>query len=274
MMYQKTALIVSILMMMSGCAVIQEFVQKPQISFEGLSLKNMSLSEGDMVFRLRVTNPNPMGATLRNVSYNLKINDREFLKDVLEQNITLAAGGSSMVEVPLTINYLNFFESVRDFIGSDKIVYDLSGSAGIGPFDIPYHTNGDFPVPKLPRVSLKNVSVADFSLTGASVICAIDLKNPNSFAMNMSGLSYSIALDGKKLAEGIAENVSPMNEKGSTVIKVPIRMNFFELGRSAYRMLKKSSSDYELKGEMKFSLPQAGEKSFPFQKSGRVSFSH
>jgi len=273
-MYQKTALIVSILMMMSGCAVIQEFVQKPQISFEGLSLKNMSLSEGDMVFRLRVTNPNPMGATLRNVSYNLKINDREFLKDVLEQNITLAAGGSSMVEVPLTINYLNFFESVRDFIGSDKIVYDLSGSAGIGPFDIPYHTNGDFPVPKLPRVSLKNVSVADFSLTGASVICAIDLKNPNSFAMNMSGLSYSIALDGKKLAEGIAENVSPMNEKGSTVIKVPIRMNFFELGRSAYRMLKKSSSDYELKGEMKFSLPQAGEKSFPFQKSGRVSFSH
>lgn len=273
-MYRKTALFVLILagMMMCGCAALQQFVQAPTVSFKGVSLQDMSLIEGNMLFRLNVTNPNPIGATVRNVAYNLKLNGREFLKNTVNKKISLPAGGSSMVELPVTINYLDFFQSVAEFIESDQVAYDLSGSVGIGPLTVPYQTSGNLDIPKLPEISLENVAVSNLSLTGVSLIFSLNLENQNPFTVNLTSLNYGIKLGGIQFARGTAKNVSPIGGNSGSVMEIPLKMNFFEVGRSVYGLLTRSSSEYEMTGEMKFQLPEMGEKSFPFQTAGKVSF--
>jgi LEA14-like dessication related protein len=271
-MYRKKALtaLLLALMTMGGCAALdtlQQLVQKPEIRFEGMALENTSLTEGDLLFKFNVSNPNPVGVTVSRVLYDLKVNGKTFVKNTLDKNIALQANGSGTVEVPVTVNYLDFFQSVADFVQADKLAYDLSGSVGVGPFDIPYQKKGDIAVPKLPKISLKNVGISGLSFTGGSLIFSLDVANPNPFALNLGGLDYSIKLGGKKFAEGTADKISPIAKNSRTVLKIPFRMQFLELGRSAYQLLTKPSAAYEISGNMKF-----GDKIFPFQKSGAVSF--
>lgn len=271
-MYRKKALTALLLglMAIAGCAALdtlQQLIQKPEIRFKGMGLENASLTEGDLLFTFNVSNPNPVGVTLSRVVYDLKLNGKTFVKNTLNKNIALPANGLGTMEVPVTINYLDFFQSVADFVQADKLAYDLSGSVGAGPFDIPYQTKGDIAVPKLPKISLKNVGVSGLSFTGGSLIFSLDVANPNPFALNLSGLDYTIKLGGEKFAEGTADKISSIAKNSKTVVKIPLRMQFSELGRSAYQLFTKPSAGYEISGNMKF-----GEKIFPFQKAGTVSF--
>ncbi|MDM8526312.1 LEA type 2 family protein [Desulfococcaceae bacterium HSG8] len=273
-MHRKTALFILSLTMMAicGCATLQQLIQKPVVQFKDMSLKSTSFVEGDFVFRFDVKNPNPIGATIRNIVYDLRFDDKTFIRNSLEQRVSLPANGSNTVELPVTVNYLELFQSVEDFIRSKKLAYDLSGSIGVGPFDIPYHKKGNFVLPRLPKISMGKVRISDLSFTGASVVFSLDMKNTNPFALDVSGLNYNIKLGGIKFAEGTAANISPISKSGKTTMEIPIHMNFFELGQSAYRLLKNTSSEYELTGEMMFEIPGMGEKGFPFKRTGRVSF--
>jgi LEA14-like dessication related protein len=255
-----------------GCATLQNLVQKPQISFKGMHVNNMSLFEGDLVFKFEVTNPNPVGATLTNVAYNLKLNDEDFIKGNLNKGLSLKAGGSSIVELPVTINYFDLFETVAEVIETGEVAYNLAGSMGVGPFNIPYQTKGSFPIPKLPKVSLKDVRISDIALTGATMKLVLDMKNDNPFTVALSGLKYGLKLGGKEVANGVVKEIPPIGEKTSSVLEIPLKLSFFKLGRSVYNLLTESSSDYELTGEMKVAVPEKGEKSFTFQKAGKVPF--
>ncbi len=273
-MHRKLTVLVLILtiVMIWGCAAVNEFgklIKKPVVSFKGVSFRNMSLFEGTPVFKFKVTNPNPVGATIKRITYDLKINDEPFIYDTLEEGITIKAGDSGIVELPVTFNYFDLFETVAEFIESDTVAYDLSGSIRMGLFDIPYQTKGDYRIPKLPKVSLKNVDISDLSFTKASVVFHLDLKNSNPFTVKLNGLNYGLKLGGKKFAKGSAE-VSSIGKNSISTIKIPLDISFLKLGRSVYNLLTESSSGYELFGSMKFDIPKLGVKTIPFKKTGQV----
>ncbi len=259
-------------LMLCGCATLKKFVKKPTAEFVGMSMKRVSLFEATPVFKFKVTNPNPVGVTVSNISYDLKINDLDFAKSVLNEKITLESDGSGIVEVPVTVNYFDVFETVADFVQSDKVRYDLSGSVGVGPFAIPYQKKGEFDVPKLPKVSLKNVEVKDISLFGATMNFALEMKNANPFTVQLNELAYTLKLGGKEFAKGMTQALPPIDGKGGSTLEIPMNVNFIKLGRSVYNMLTGLSSEYDLSGSMKFTIPNVGEKSFPFQQSGVVPF--
>jgi len=273
-MYRKfvvSALIITILMS-GGCAAVREFVREPSVKFEGVSFRDMSLFEATPVFKLNITNPNPIGITVGKIAYALKINGKPFIKNTLDKGLTINAGRSAIAEVPVTFNYLDVLESLTALNRSDTIPYDLSGSVNIGILNLPYHTKGDLPVPKLPKVSLKNIGISNLSLTGASMIFSLELENRNSFTVQMNGLDYGIKLGGKEFAAGNARSVTAINKNGTSSLEIPLNVSFLSMGRSVYNVLTGTSAGYELSGNMKFNVPKVGEKSFPFQSIGQVPF--
>ncbi|MCP4111666.1 MAG: LEA type 2 family protein [Desulfobacteraceae bacterium] len=276
-MHRKLTVFVLLLTiaMIWGCATVKEFgklVKKPDVSLKGVSFKNVSLFEATPVFKFEVTNPNPVGATIKRITYDFLINDEPFIYDTLEQGITIKSGGSGIVELPVTFNYFDLFDSVAELIKADTVAYDLSGSIRIGLFDIPYHTEGNYRVPKLPKVSLKKVDISDLSFTKASVVFHIDLKNSNPFTVKLDGLNYGLKLGGKQFVKGKTETVSTIGRNGVSTLKIPMNISFMKLGSSVYNLMTKSSSGYELSGSMKFDLPELGIKTIPFKKTGEVPF--
>ncbi|MBF0120827.1 MAG: LEA type 2 family protein [Desulfobacterales bacterium] len=269
-MCRKILLSGMILIFISGCAVLQEFVKKPEVSFEDVSLKDLSLFEVTPVFKFKVTNSNPMGIDIKNITYDLKINNKPLFKDVINEGIKLPANGAQFLEVPVKLNFMDVFETVIDFMKSNKLAYDITGTVGIGPFNIPYHKQGEIDVPKMPKISLKDIKISKFSFSGAEITVKIELENNNSFPVDLTGLDYSMKIGGNELAKGVAALSSPIEKNGTSLMDINLNLNFLQLGTSLANILTKPSEGYELVGAMKFNIPKIGEKSFPFQKTGEV----
>lgn len=254
-----------------GCAVpLQQLIDPPSLTYEGMYLKNRSLFELTPVFKFRISNTNPMGLSIINITYNLKMNNDKFIKGMLDRNISLKAIGANNVELPITFSYLDVFGHSSEFIASDNIVYDLSGTVGAGPFAVPYHLKGIFDVPKFPEISLEHIEVSDFTFTKASVTFVLGIKNANPFEVALSALNYRIKLGGTEFTAGVIRSFSLIDRNGLSTIRIPLKINFFETGRSAYDIFSESSPVYELSGRIYFNIPGTGIRSFPFRNFGNT----
>ncbi len=266
-------LIMTIALLLYGCAVFQNIIQQPTVEFDSVAMRDMTLFDGTAVFRFKVGNPNPVNLNLDGLTYLIRIDGRDFLNGDLKQGLTLPANGVLAVEVPIRINYMDFFNSIADFLKKDSLKYDLSGTFAFGIFNIPYSHQGDFTVPKLPKVSLKSAAVRKMSLAGADLILQLEMANDNPFAVALKNLDYGIKIGGVSIADGKTAAISPLTDQGRQVIEVPVHINFLTLGQTAYQLLNKGSAAYEVSGNMGVEVPELGIKPVPFTRSGQVDFS-
>jgi len=265
------AILAGILISICGCAVLQQLIDKPEVEFIGVSLNTVSLFEATPVFKFKITNPNPMGININKINYNLRINDIKFIKGVSDQQAGIKAASSGILELPVTFNYMDVFNNVSEFIESDKIYYNLSGSINIGPFPVLYEYNGELEVPDLPELALKDVKISSLSLKEASIAFDLELGNSNSFPIALEALDYSVKLDGRDFIKGIRTDINTISKNGKLKLEIPLELNFLESGYSVYKVFKDLSADYELSGTMKFRVPKIGLRDFPFNKTGKVS---
>lgn len=261
---------------LTSCAGIKDmvgrFVQKPEIDFKDVSLEDLSLTGGTVVFNFTVKNTNPVPSILHSVRYDLMLNGRNFTRGVITKGIQLQPGATGELEVPVTVDFLDVFDNIMDFVSRDTVNYRLSGSVGLGPVAIPYSRHGSFNMPRLPDISLRQVSVDSLSLTGAKMVLDLELDNSNPFALDLAGFSYELALGAIPFADGATEAVPSIAEADRSTVTIPVNVNFFKLGRAAYNLLREESANYDLRGEFFMTLPKRGKTGFPFRKTGQVPF--
>lgn len=262
-------LLLGIVLMLGGCATLEQLVQKPEITFDSLGTRDMSLVEGTLLFRFNVANPNPVGLHLDDILYNLDINGQPFVSSRLNQGVNLVASGSSLLEIPVTVNYLKAFNSLAQFVKADALNYRLSGSAGVGPLRIPYRTSGALDVPKLPDISVENIAIDSLSFSGASLKLSLGMANPNAFVLRMDGLEYAARLGDLDLAQGVARQIAPLTANGRSTMAIDVNLDFMKLGRGAMTLLSGSSGRCQLTGNMLVNTLTGMEK-VPFQFDGRV----
>lgn len=270
---KRTAIIIGavLLLTLGACATIERLIQKPEITFDSLGTRDMSLLEGTVLFRFNVSNPNPVGVHLGDILYDLDISGEPLVSGQLSQGLDLAASGTSPLEIPVTVNYLDLFHSLAQLVNADPLDYRLSGSAAVGPFRIPYSSSGKLDIPKLPDITVENIKIDSFSLTGAKLKLILGLKNPNTFALKMDGLEYAAQLGDVKLAEGTANMNTALGANGRSMMDLDLNLNFLELGRSVGTLLSGASAPCRFTGNMLMKTP-AGMQKIPFQFDGDVPF--
>jgi LEA14-like dessication related protein len=271
---KKTLLFVltAAILTICGCATLvdQQLVDRPVVTFEGMSLENVSLFESKPVFSFKVKNPNPMGINIKNIAYNFKLNDRKFIRGVTDKSIRLKPVTAETLSLAITFNYSDLFESSAELSQRDKVEYDLSGAIRVGPFAVPYRTRGTIQVPILPQISLKQVDISNFSMTEtSSMIFVLYLENPNAFPIQLDALNYDIRVGGKNFAKGRANKLF-IDKNGNLNLEIPVSAKFYEMNWSLDNMLTGSSAEYELTGEMIFYSSGTGRKHFPFYETGKT----
>jgi LEA14-like dessication related protein len=256
-----------------GCASVvdQQLIDKPLVMFKGMSLETVSLSESTPVFRFEVTNPNPLVLKVRNIAYDLKINSKKFVRGVSDKSIRLKAAGSDILGLSVPFNHMELFDAAGAFTYSNTVAYDLSGHIRIGPFAVPYQAKGELEIPNLPTVTLKRVDVSKLAFNTASTgQFVLELKNANSFPVQVNSLKYRIRLNGDEHAGGIIRSIPVLGENSKTLLEIPLRINPSESGWTMEHVLTAASLPYEFSGELRLQIPGANERIFYFQEEGKV----
>ena len=272
-MIKKTRLILACLLLIfiaAGCETLKTFIKPPAVQFDNVVLKSASLFQGTLEFTFNVTNPNPVGLKLDGMTYQLVVEGKKMLEGNQIQGLALPALGTAKAIVPLTVNYMDSFNSLSDFFKKDTLSYELSGTFTMGIFTIPYSHKDVISIPRPPSVSVKGLNVTSMSLTGARLALELVVSNENPGRIDLKKINYAISLGGFRLVQGQNENISVTQELNQQTITIPISVDFIALGKSAFGMFSRGSMDYELSGEMVFDIPKIGPMNYPYKKSGQV----
>ena len=280
---KKTITILILLLFISACSV-QEIlknagVSKPVVKYEKVNITGLSFDGIDLMFDFSIDNPNALGINLAGFDYNVKINNNSFVSGNQEKKISIPSRGKNNIQIPVSLSFSELINTYKSFSDRDSVDYGLAGSFAfdlpvIGKVSVPYSTSGNFPMLKIPSISVSELKLNKINLLGAEVLLKLDCENPNKFDLGLDGFDYSFGIAGKEWINSNYTKKVSLKSENKAEIDIPIKLNFLQVGSSVYSLLTGNSKlDYFLKGDLNVSsgLPMLGKQVIKLDKSGKVS---
>jgi len=255
--------------------------QSPKVSVAGQRLTSLNFERVNLAFDLQVDNPNPIGLTLGGMDYDLKLAGHSFATGNQDQKMQLAASGPSHIELPLSLAFAEIYQGLKELQGKSEVPYELTTGLLIdvpllGKLRYPVTTKGVLPLPQLPKVSLKNLTVQKINLTSATLALGLQVDNPNAFNVALDRLRYELTVNGKRWASADKASLGSVREQQQNTLTLPLTLNFMELGSGLYSLLTSSQPlDYRINGTLDASSANAliGKFNMPFDNSGNIKLS-
>lgn len=109
----------------------------PKIEISSFNVNELSFSGAEMVASFRVENPNSFGISFADASYNLEVNEKQWLNTTLERDIKLDGSASELISIPIQLSSSQMGSVLFDMLrGEKEFPYNLTGSARISA-DLP-----------------------------------------------------------------------------------------------------------------------------------------
>jgi len=276
-------LVLGSLLMLISCKEMTQIlnqlnVQEPKAQVKHVSITDLSLNKVDLLFDIAVDNPNNLGINLNGFDYDLLLDNASFLSGKKETKLQIGANETASVDIPLSLTFEQVKKALKSLSSLDTIPYQLDLKLGVelpvlGVIEVPVSKKGSFPNVRVPTVSLGGIEMGKLGLTGADLNLKIKIKNPNTFSFNTDKLNYNLEVSGKKWISGSLPQSVTIKKKAEQTIKIPVSLNFLDMGTSVYNLLVGDSDlSYRLTGNADFNSDLKILKTFslPFDKSGKI----
>jgi LEA14-like dessication related protein len=253
-------------------------IRRPQVDFAGAKLSGLSFDAVDLMFDLRIRNPNSLGLKMAGFDYDFLINGTSFLKGNQEERLEIQARGESMIHFPLSLRFVDLYQTFQNLLDQDVSTYQLDCGFSfdvpvLGLVKVPVSKKGEFPLLKIPTVDLDALKLKNLTLSGAELQLGVRVNNPNAFSMILEHLQYRFEVNGLNWISGDARESTEVTERGEGIIEIPIYLDFFQMGRSVYQLLAGDANvSYEFGGRLDLatSVPLLDQVSLPFDRSGKI----
>ena len=109
-------------------------LNEPTISLVGVNIRALHLKSIDMDITLRIDNPNPFGATVRELPFTVFFRDGEQEKEIASGEtvtVNIPAGNGVTITVPITSHDLALAEGLTTLIKKGFIRLEIRGTAVI-----------------------------------------------------------------------------------------------------------------------------------------------
>lgn len=129
----------------------------------------------------------------------------------------------------------------------------LSGCSSLGMFS------------EKPKAELTQVFIRDTTLLGTTLVFVVNVENPNSKAIDVKEVDYTVFIAGKELAAAKTEKPIHVPAKGKADIEVPLPIQYSRLLQNIGDIVMANEVNYRIQGSAKMSVF-----SIPFSKEGKV----
>lgn len=123
---------------------------------------------------------------------------------------------------------------------------------------------------KEPDVQLREFTVTGLGLTGGSVDVVLSVHNPNGYKLDALKMTYQVDVDSIKLGEGELGERFVVQEKDSSIVRLPVRFTYAGLGAAGRSLITAGTVNYRVRGDFTVSTP-IGNFTRPYDRNGRYS---
>ena len=127
-------------------------LQKPEMTFKGINIKNLALQKLDFVVSWEVENRNSFPMSIGQFDYDLTVNNASWARGIIESPPLLKPGAKTVIPLDITISSLSLVTQIVDII-----------NRGVG---VNYRSQGNFSLlADIPGLDLLDM---DFDLSGVT----------------------------------------------------------------------------------------------------------
>ena len=262
------AFLAALSLLASGCAF-----KAPTAEVRAVKLNRIDFESITTDFDIEIDNPNPIGATFAGYDYDFRIQDKSLLSGDQPDEVRIQKKAKSTVTVPVTIRFMDVVDLVRESQGKQKV--DFTFAAGlkiktpIGSLRIPVQKSGKLPVLQPPHIAVRSVTLDDLSWNGAKIVVKMDVKNKAPIKLGVDRVEWGLSLAGSEFLQSGLDAGGSLDPEEKRTMKLPLRIDFLDAGRSLYNVLIRREADYRIKGGVRFDTPY-GKINLPFDFSGEA----
>ena len=240
-------------------------------------IKDFSLDGLTVVFYVNIANSSSRAYYLSGYEYRFMVNQKDYLqlRTGLEEGLLIKPKDETLVAFPVKITYENFFRVFPEMEQELHAACNLVGWAWFsdGRRDrgkLPLAFSGDFPIFKKPEIDFVRLGVNTLTIGGADIEFEIKFENKNRFELMVDRISYSLILGGYTIRQGTIAGDKNIQKQGEKIFSLPFLLNFYEVGKEVYDLLRQPSTSCSFSGEVEV-LTVWGRLIIPFEKQGIVS---
>ncbi|MFQ6116309.1 MAG: LEA type 2 family protein, partial [bacterium] len=185
-------------------------IQRPRVTFAGARLDGLSLEAVDLLFDLKISNPNPVGIKLAGFDYDFLLNGSGFVHGEQDRALEIPAHGENIVQIPLSLRFAEVYKTFKSLRDQDTTRYQINAGVSfelpfLGKQRIPVSKEGTIPLLKLPKLRVESLKLNGLSLSGADLQLNVLLKNPNVFSFTLNRIGYQLEINDKRWMTGDLE---------------------------------------------------------------------
>lgn len=121
-----------------------------------------------------------------------------------------------------------------------------------------------------PVVTLRDVKLQGIGMTGGSFDVVLSLYNPNGYRLDATQLNYNLFVDTLRFASGTLNQQFTVQEKDSSIVRVPVNFTYSGVGEAGRQLLNTGSVNYRVAGDVTVATP-VGSFKVPYDRTGRFS---
>ncbi len=135
MPWGRTIILLTLVLVTAGCFGL--FFEEPTITLREIHVRQISLTDADLLFVAEIKNPNGYDLRLKSLDYTVHLNDREAGGGSLQKEITVPASSTAPIEIPVTARFGSLSGVAKMYLSGQELAYRIEGTALVkaGLFD-------------------------------------------------------------------------------------------------------------------------------------------
>ncbi|MDR0315529.1 MAG: LEA type 2 family protein, partial [Treponema sp.] len=245
---------------LTTCQSLRSIFREPVLSLQSVAISKITFTAADLLCKVKVENPNAIDIPFPEVGWEIFINKNSFITGIIKNNQSLKPRRSTVIDVPISLNYLEVFNTFRSLKGSKQADYRVTLAAKIplpimGDKVFNFAHEGIFPVLQMPKLSMPSMKIDKMNFTRAEILCTVNVENPNNFALPSPKIAYDYTVNRNSFIKSSIDNASPLAAASVTAIPIRFTVNYADLYQrfQTLRNLGEAPSLISLKSD--FSIP-------------------
>jgi len=239
------------------CQTLSTALQDPKVSIQSVDLTNINFNGARLLCKVQVENPNAFEIPFPETDWECFINSNSFVKGTIKNNNRIRARNKTVIEVPVSLSYLEMLNTFKSIKGSRNVKYKIALDLKfafplVGEKVWNLEKEGEVPLPQLPRITSPSMRVDNVNTSRAEILVSVNIENPNSFEIPAPKLNYDYLLNRNSFIKGEIQNTGPLAASSTTPLSFRLTVNYGDLARTiATSITSLFSSTRELGSQLK-----------------------
>jgi LEA14-like dessication related protein len=222
-----------------------------------------------------VENPNVFEIPLPEVGWEVFINTNHFINGVVKNNNRIKAHNTTIVEVPVNLEYLDIINTFSSLVGRKQLDYKIALAV---KFPIPvlgnkvwrYEPEGTVPLPQIPKLSAPEFRLEKADSRMAEFFVSVNVENPNAFELPPPRITFNYQVNNTSFIRNTVNNRAPLAASSVTPVVFGLAVYYTDIFRVLPGLMTSNNVSSALDINLDFAVPFFRGETFHLQIPGSL----